>query len=370
MVYDVVVVGAGPVGCRVAELIAKKGLKVALIDKKKEIGQPTQCTGLVSYRLKSVIVDLPDNVIMNTVKRAKFFSTLSSFELKSEKPFYVIDREKLDNFMFLRARRAGADVGTPVLFKDFVKKERLDEKTNEYLMVSTSAGKMQTKILVGADGPLSAVATKTGLQRPANMITGAQMTVDAKDKFDPKAVELFFSSTISPDFFGWVVPLSPDTARVGVAAKRGATTYLKRLVEKRTGGVVKSSAVKPDVAGRINFGLMQRTSAERVMIVGDAAAHVKPFSGGGIVYGLLGAGYCANACIRAVKENDFSAEFFEREYDRKWKSHLAGPIRRGMFYRKALTGLNGELSDIRTNIIFGLGKYLKFILERFDVDLL
>ena len=40
--YDVVVVGAGPVGSRVAELAAKRNLKVALIDKKKEIGKPVQ----------------------------------------------------------------------------------------------------------------------------------------------------------------------------------------------------------------------------------------------------------------------------------------------------------------------------------------
>ena len=374
-------VGAGPVGCRVAELTAKKGLKTALIDKKKEIGRPVQCTGLVSYRLKTILPDLPQNVILNSVNSAKFFSASRKLELKSKKPFYVIDREKLDKFLFAKARRAEAKISTPVLFKGFEKQKERKEveirggpfrqiKEEELLTVSTSAGKMQTKILVGADGPLSDVAVATGFQRPANMLTGAQSTISTKSSFDAKAVELFFNSTISPDFFGWVVPLNSDEARIGVAAKKDVTMYLKRLIKKRTGGEVKASAAKPDVAGKINFGLMQRTAASRVMVVGDAAAQLKPFSGGGVVYGLIGAAHCANACIKATRENDFSAEFFEREYDRKWKDQLASPIKRGMRYRKALCGSDGRVSDTRVNLIFGLGRHLKFMLETFDVDLL
>jgi geranylgeranyl reductase family protein len=361
--YDVIVVGAGPVGSRVAELAGKRKLKVALIDKGKDIGKPVQCAGLVSHRLKSILTGLPDNVIVNRVRRARFFSPAASLELKSKKPAYVIDRERLDKFLFKKAKHAGVDVANPVVFKSFKKEE-------DSLILQTGAGKMQTKILIGADGPLSTVATRSGLKRPANMMTGVQMTVKMKDHFDPDAVELFYGEDVSPDFFGWVVPLNDHIARIGMATRRAPLCYLKKLVEKRTGGEVKSSAVKPDVAGRINFGVMKKTAAERVMVVGDAAAHVKPFSGGGLVYGLLGAGYCANACIKAVRENDFSARFLRREYERKWRGHLAGPIRRGMLYRKAMMGFDDDVSDTRINWILRLGNVFKSVLEGFDMDLL
>lgn len=366
--YDVVVVGAGPVGSRVAGLAAKRKLKVALIDKSEDIGKPVQCAGLVSHRLRSILTGLPDNVILNRVNRAIFSSPSSSLELKSRKPVYVIDRERLDKFLFKIAKRAGADVANPVLFKSFTKRTEADG--TESLIIDTSAGKMQTKILVGADGPTSTVATKAGLLRPANMLTGVQATVEVKDAFHPDAVELFFGSNVTPDFFGWVVPLSAGKARIGVAAKRNSANYLKRLVEKRTGGEVKASSVRPDVAGRINFGLMQRTSTERVMVVGDAAAHVKPFSGGGLVYGLIGAGYCANACIRAVREKSFSPYFFVREYDRRWRGHLGGPINRGMLYRRVMSGFDGEVSDVRADWVMRLGRVFKPVLESFDMDLL
>ncbi|MFH1623361.1 MAG: NAD(P)/FAD-dependent oxidoreductase [Candidatus Aenigmatarchaeota archaeon] len=358
--YDVAVIGAGPVGCRTAELIARRGFKVALIEKNAEVGLPVQCTGLISSRLTDIITDLPENVVLNRVSRARFFATSAGFELQSKRPFYVVDREKLDKFLFLRARQAGASADVSILFKDF---ERTAKGEEDFLTLHTGKGKVQARLLVGADGPVSTVAAKAGLERPANMLTGVQVT--AAGEYDPDAVELIFSNELTPDFFGWVVPLGERQARIGVAARQNAVEALKAFVEKRTGGLVKAEDVKPDVAGKINFGLMERTSAERLMVVGDAACQVKPFSGGGVVYGLLGAGYCANAAVKALKSGDFSAEFLKQEYDDKWRAHLAKPIRRGMLYRRILFG-----SDCRMSTLFRVGKLAKPLLESFDADLL
>ena len=41
--YDVVVVGAGPAGSTSARYAARRGLKVLLLDRRKEIGVPVQC---------------------------------------------------------------------------------------------------------------------------------------------------------------------------------------------------------------------------------------------------------------------------------------------------------------------------------------
>lgn len=359
--HDVVVIGAGIAGCRTAELIAKKGFNVALVEEHSDIGAPVQCAGLVSHRLKSMLPDLSNNVFLNEVRRAKFFSPSSkdetdpALELKSKKPAHVVDREKLDKALFKNATAAGAKAARSTKFTDFSIGE-------DKIIISTNRGKIESKLLVGADGPTSLVRRRAQLEAPANYLAGVQATVETRAgrEFEPNAVELWFDSYISPDFFAWVIPISSKKARVGLAADTKALDHFKKFAKRRTG-----RSVKPDVGGRINFGLMGSTAAERVMLVGDAAVQIKPFSGGGVIYGLIGAGYCANACVKALREDDFSTGFLKQEYDEKWKWQLRKPIKRGLLYRKILLG-----SDRKMNFLLSAAGKFKFIMQDWDMDLL
>ena len=46
--YDVIVVGAGPVGGHLGRILSERGLHVLLLEEHKEIGKPFQCAGLVT----------------------------------------------------------------------------------------------------------------------------------------------------------------------------------------------------------------------------------------------------------------------------------------------------------------------------------
>ena len=45
--FDVVIVGAGPVGGRAATLLSQDGLRVLMVEEHEEVGRPFQCAGLV-----------------------------------------------------------------------------------------------------------------------------------------------------------------------------------------------------------------------------------------------------------------------------------------------------------------------------------
>src|SRR2546430_4541580 len=47
--YDVIVVGSGPAGATAARYAARRGLRVLLVDKRKEIGVPVQCGEYVAH---------------------------------------------------------------------------------------------------------------------------------------------------------------------------------------------------------------------------------------------------------------------------------------------------------------------------------
>ena len=67
--FDAVIVGAGPVGSTIAYYLCRNGLNVAILDKKKQIGYPLQCAGILSGHIFD-LNELPDEVVLNTVRGA------------------------------------------------------------------------------------------------------------------------------------------------------------------------------------------------------------------------------------------------------------------------------------------------------------
>src|SRR5947207_3327770 len=66
--YEVAVIGAGPSGAQTARFAAAGGLRVLLLDRKAELGVPTECSGAVSVRgLQSADVPLADEYIVTSV---------------------------------------------------------------------------------------------------------------------------------------------------------------------------------------------------------------------------------------------------------------------------------------------------------------
>jgi len=117
MIYDVIIVGAGPVGCKTAELIAKKGFNVLVLEEHPNVGIPVQCSGLVSHRIFK-LSGTSKNIIVNKVKNARFYCKENYVELKSKKTFYVIDREKFDKEIAKKSEVAGAKTRTSITFEN------------------------------------------------------------------------------------------------------------------------------------------------------------------------------------------------------------------------------------------------------------
>lgn len=348
--YDVTIIGASIAGSRVADLISKD-CKTLLIEEHEKIGMPLQCSGLVSHRLLELLPDFPKEIIINKIKSAKFYSPNGNcLELSPKHPVHVIDRVKLDRFLFDKASER-ATVKTGEKFQEF---KRIDNS----LLIKTNKDAYKSEILIGADGPDSIVRKQMKIE-PKKTILGVQATV--KGKFDPNSVELWFGSKVAPDFFAWVVPIDNDLARVGLAANKNIMHFYESFLIKRVGHVR-----KPDVVGKIPYGLLDRTSEKRVMLVGDAAFQIKPFSGGGIVYGLAASEICANACMKSLEKNIFDKKFFMENYDKRWKEKLSKPIRKGLMLRK----LFNMLPDFGLNFLFYAAAHRKKFLEKWDMDLL
>ena len=341
---DVVIVGAGPAGCRTAETVVRKGYDVLVLEEHPKIGKPVQCTGLVSKK----IGEIPKEIIVNKIKRAKFCCGDAYFEIKSKQKMLLLDREKYDVWLAERAEKAGAKFKLSTRFLGF-----------EDGKILTNKGKIETKILVGADGPNSSVAKAVGIKLPKNLLFALQVNVNSR--FDSDLVELWFGNDIAPGSFAWVVPENEELARVGLLTEKNPNFYLENFLKKRFGKI----ETKNKTGDVLRYGMIEKSISNRVLLVGDAACQVKPFSGGGLVYNKISSEIAGKAIIKSLEENDFSEEFLLENYEKKWKEKLFWPIMQGMF-------LKSTFSKFSNPFIFDLIKLFKIAkLARFiDVDFL
>ena len=353
-IYDVIIIGAGPMGCKVGELLGKNH-KILIIDKKSEIGKPVQCTGFVSDRIFK-LSGVSKKVVLNKVTRAKFVSPNGNkFVLKSKRPFYTLDRELFDKEIAVKAEKNGAEIRMKTELKTF-------KREKDYLEINTNKGRLKTKLLVGADGPSSTVARIANLPPPDNLLVAVQETV--KGDFDSDCCELWFGSNLCPGFFGWVAPEDDNWGRLGLATTRRAAYYLEKFIKKRTGGKTKT---RDKVSGLMRYGLIKNSVADRVLLVGDAACHLKPFSGGGLLYGLIGTHIASKACESSLKQEKYDYEFLKKNYDYKWREKLRYPMLKGLWMNKIAYNSPDWLLDFG----FGVGRYFESVIgELVDEDLL
>ena len=139
----------------------------------------------------------------------------------------------------------------------------------------------ETDILIGADGPLSKVASSTGIGNKHPFWVGMQATI--KSSFDPKVFTTWFGD-IAPGFFAWSVPENEHLSRVGVAVTndKNCAQCFQRLM-KMVGGTIVDRQGAP-IPLYNHHSVIEKGDT---FLVGDAAGLVKDTTGGGIITGML-----------------------------------------------------------------------------------
>lgn len=326
--YDVIIAGAGPVGAHLAQLLRGKGLSVIVLEKKKVTGKAA-CSGLISARIKT-LVTLDSSFVEHIVYGATFHSKNTSLTVEKKKPVaYVINRVLFDRHLISLAEKAGAKI----LFGEAIEFYSVEE--NQVVVNKKYCAKM----LVGADGAGSTVRRLSGLKGKIYSVNGIISIFD-EPSID-RNVDVFYGKSIAPGFFAWRIPRSASV-EYGLASNSSSSKnhihYFKKFLKQHNHELTKFYS-HPIVFGE------QDTAGKRVILAGDAALQVKPFSGGGVIYGLMCAKIAAKAISGAFKKDDFSKAFFEKKYDRVWKEKFMGSIENGKLVREMLNSLDDEELD-------------------------
>ncbi|MCL7413185.1 MAG: NAD(P)/FAD-dependent oxidoreductase [ANME-2 cluster archaeon] len=369
--YDVIVVGAGPGGSMTARTAALEGLDVLLIEKRQQIGDPVRCAeGVNKEYLKEYIK--PDPAwISAEVKGSKIYSpdgTLveMSEELSGAEVGYVLERKVFDRALAREAALAGAEVmiktrATGLLIEDgFVKGIQAEHMGNQYTI--------KADIVIGADGVESKVGRWAGIDttlKPRDMCTCAQYVI-TDFTIDPDFCEFFLGNKIAPVGYVWVFPKGSNLANVGIgitghmSGKGKALELLDEFIHKRFPDCRKIELI---VGGVPVCGSIDRTVANGLMLVGDAARQSDPVTGGGIFNAMWAGDIAGKVAANAIRRSDVSAESLQ-EYEKAWRAELGRDLNMSLVVKERFTRMtDDELNtlahslegvDLRSTTLIGL----------------
>ncbi|MBA7620256.1 hypothetical protein ES703_27602 [subsurface metagenome] len=343
--YDVVVIGGGPVGSYTAYRLAGMGYEVVVLEQHKQLGEQVCCTGIISRECATTFA-VDSSVVLRPVNSAHLFSPSGRLiRLRSEEPqASVIDRTTFNRVMASRAQDKGAEYRLDSLATD------LEVRDSGVAVKAVCCGErvnLETRVAVIATGFGSKFTDRLGWGKVGDFAIGAQAEVETAGVDE---VEVYFGKEIAPGFFAWLVPTSPPRALVGLLARYKPELYLKRLLSSLLNQEkIVSAEVEPIYSG-IPLKSLPRTYGERLIAVGNAAGQVKSTTGGGIYFGLLSAEIAANTLHRGLATDKLSAQGLA-DYEQGWRKKLGRELEIDYYARRFYQRLSDQQIDRIFDII-------------------
>ena len=320
MSKKIVIIGAGPIGCYLAQLLKKEGLDQLLIEEHKEIGRPVHCAGLVGRKVfEETKLPLSLEAILNKINGAIIYAGNIKIILKRKEVAYVIDREKFDKHL-------GKDLNI-----EFETRFLGLEEDNSSYIIETDKGYLKAGIVIGAEGAKSTLRDFISYNH-MEYLKGVQFRMQAELEHEDM-VEVH----IRRPFFYWLIPESKGIIRVGVLSKNPYRDLMDFITARKLSGKVLER-----FAGMVPLNHFAPISKERIFLVGDSASQVKPLSYGGIYLGMRSAEILSE-CISKERFEEYSQVWIKR-FNREIKLALKA---RQVFSRLSDTDIEKLFSFIK-----------------------
>lgn len=359
--YDVVVVGAGPAGSYTAKHCALAGLSVLLLEKRPVVGVPVRCgEATASINKLSKLVDINPEWMEGDLHGVLVYTPFNKFLYNRREIGSMIDREKFDQDLAQQAQKAGATLLTDA------RVSAISTVANQVrtVTIETTSGThfIEATMLVGADGSESLCGQWVGLksrQHALHTCSALEYQLEGTDP-NPNVYTFWLDYPGIPIGYVWAFPKNKSNLiNIGCGAitpklnEPNMATVLNKFKEE----YYPNYKIKKVHGGAVPVsGFLQQYSTDHFLLVGDAAHHTDPLTGGGIEAGLLTGKIAAEAISIAFKQNNFSEAFFKEQYEAKCWEKVGKSHQKSLRFRMWMFGLSKAHKQVFYSILAQLAK--------------
>jgi len=305
MLWDLVVIGAGPAGAATAlgALAAEPGLSVLLLDR-QEFPRDKACGDGIAPQVFDLLAEVGVTGLVDDrtpVQRLSLRRGELGVDRLMARPAWVVPRAVFDHRLVEAAQAAGA-----VLRKERVR--GIDVRASS--VVVGGADEVEGRTVVGADGAHSEVRRALGLKAGP---TALALRGYAPTPPDRAAQQVIVFGMARQPSYAWSFDCGDGWSNVGygeqLRAGRQPTraellTQLEVLLPGASVGGENWRGHQLPLSG-----WSWRPQRGRVMLVGDAAGLINPMTGEGIYYAVATGLLAGRAAARAVRRGDAGLEY-------------------------------------------------------------
>ena len=323
--YDVVVIGAGPGGSVAARELAKRGRSVLLLEKREKIGYPVRC-GEASTNLSDLESYGPiDEDCIETIINGIYIYGPAGVNIEVPKPGMglMLNREKFDPLLAHLAENDGVELVT--LARAESVSDVMGKEPNGYRTVRVVEGlgdaartsEVRAKMVISAEGVEARIGRSLGLkclQAPTMTCTGVDIQVEGL-LTKPDYLTFWQGHDFINDGYIWSFPKQKSNVTNFGAGFLFGGKHEKNILETTQEWLDKlfpGSKLNKVVGGLVPVSsTLKSYILDRFALVGDAAHHTNPLTGGGIAAAMRAGRYCANTVHQGLECGNLSKAFLK-----------------------------------------------------------
>jgi geranylgeranyl reductase family protein len=306
MVWDVIVVGAGPAGASAAHAAASAGRRVLLLER-AELPRYKTCGGGIIGLSRDALppgFDLPlrDRVTSVTFTRN---GKLGRTRRSRTTLFGLVNRADFDARLAAAAQKAGAELRTGATVARVEQHGSAVPDRRTVAVHLTGGETLLARAVVGADGSAGRIGSHVGVE-----LDQVDLGLEAEIPVPPSVAEDWEGRVLIdwgplPGSYGWVFPKG-DTLTVGVIAARGEGSETKDYLEKFIARLGLAGFEPTVSSGHLTRCRTHNSplSRGRVIVCGDAAGLLEPWTREGISYALRSGRLAGEWAVRIAEAQD------------------------------------------------------------------